>query len=163
MLNHSTPAVSFYLTGLCGLTSAAVLDGKCKSAAVSLTDRHVDLCQQNMLNTCFSHDINVSCFELLWGFRNSGGLIIFIPNYILSHLFQLSFRINFPFRHTASKEGAVSKILSSRGPADVLVGAEIACLRLQQDALLETVQLLAHPTSVVFLTFDDKPPPNDTK
>lgn len=55
------------------------------------------------------------------------------------------------------------KILSLRGPADVLVGAEIACLRLQQDALLETVQLLSHPTSVVFLTFDDKPPPNDTK
>lgn len=158
MLNNSTPDISFSLTGLCGLTSAAILDGNCKSAAVSLTDRHVDLCQQNMLNTCYSHDINVSCFELLWGFRNSGGSIIFIPNLIISHLLKFISESN-----TASKEGAVSKILSSRGPADVLVGAEIACLRLQQDALLETVQLLAHPTSVVFLTFDDKPPPNDTK
>jgi hypothetical protein len=69
-------------TGLCGLTSAAALEGHWESVTISLTDRHIDLCCQNLSNTGLFRDVHVSCFELTWGACNSGGFSLFSPRIV---------------------------------------------------------------------------------
>jgi len=54
-------------------------------------------------------------------------------------------------------------ILRTRGSADIIVGAEICCLYKQQDDLIDTIIAFSHPQTLVLLSFDDKPPPNNTR
>ena len=48
-------------------------------------------------------------------------------------------------------------ILSERGRIDIIIGAEIACLRKQQNNLMETIDALSDPSTIVLLSFDDPP------
>jgi hypothetical protein len=46
----------------------------------------------------------------------------------------------------------------SRGKFDLIIGAEVAILRAQQEHLKNTILALAHKSSIIMLTFDGPPP-----
>ena len=50
----------------------------------------------------------------------------------------------------------VSNLTSSSYP-DVIIGAEITCLRKQQDSLARTIDFISGPLSIILLSFDDLP------
>ena len=43
---------------------------------------------------------------------------------------------------------------------DIIIGAEIACLRKQQPYLVSTIKQLSSDSTIIFITFDDIPPVN---
>lgn len=51
-------------------------------------------------------------------------------------------------------------LLQSRGSVDIIIGAEIACLRKQQDKLMNTINFISSDSTVVLISFDEGPPPN---
>ena len=51
------------------------------------------------------------------------------------------------------------EILCAWGVADFIIGAEIACLRKQQENLTKTINALSGPQTVVLISFDDIPMP----
>jgi hypothetical protein len=57
-------------------------------------------------------------------------------------------------------QGDESKLLDLCGPVDVIIGAEIVCLRKQQENLMNTIRLLAGPDTIVLLSYDDIPMPS---
>jgi hypothetical protein len=58
---------------------------------------------------------------------------------------------------------SAKKLIAQRGKADLIVGAEITCLRKQQTLLVNTLLDLceSNPHALVLLSFDGTPPPND--
>jgi hypothetical protein len=124
-------------TGLCGLAAAS---SGCK---VTLTDRNVDLAQINMEQVQSSSGrlstADIAAYDLSWeGAQDSAA-----DNGYNTSL-------------------TVSDIIHSRGRVDLVIGAEITCLRKQQPILVNTIVQLVDrsPDALVLLSFDDVPPPN---
>lgn len=119
-------------TGLSGIVAA--LNG----AKVLLTDRTVDLAEQNVAYCRLQFDpdrqhdadktrgvnssFDVRVRELCWEANKSE-----------NHFF------------------------ADTSTIDIIVGAEITCLRKQQQNLMETIKMLSGPNTVVLLSFDDIP------
>lgn len=53
-------------------------------------------------------------------------------------------------------------ILDFGGVVDILIGCEIACLRLQQENLMNSINQLVGPESLLFISFDGEPPSPST-
>lgn len=121
--------------GLSGIVAA--LNG----ARVLLTDRSVDLAEQNVAysqlqfnpvrqlaqhsadNTAQDHSmLDIRVHELCWEANNSESLFF-----------------------------------DKKDTVDILVGAEITCLRKQQHNLMKTIETLSGPKTIILLSFDDIP------
>ena len=129
-------------TGLCGAVAAKM---GCKS---TLTDRSADLAKLNvdLISSVPGVPLNIAVYDMPWE----------------SSLATAGDR---PTSMDAEGEEpviSVSSVLNLRGKVDVIVGAEITCLRKQQGLMVDTiVQLTANnPDAVVLLSFDSAPPPN---
>lgn len=119
-------------TGLCGFAAAQV---GCK---VTSTDRNSDLVALNIEHTMVGAR-DMTSYDLSWeASRTAEGT------------------------QTQGDTLTIADIVHKRGKVDVVIGAEITCLRKQQPILVDTiVQLIHHsPEAIVLLSFDDVPPPN---
>lgn len=121
--------------GLCSIIAAMV-----SKAQVTSTDRFVDLTLANV-ERC-----RVSASEPF-------------PDI---HIAPLEWGCLYPDNSDRSCEFKCSEdsLLASRGPVDLIIGVEIAVLRLQQDKLTATINRLSGPNTVVLMGFDEGPPPN---
>jgi predicted nicotinamide N-methyase len=118
-------------SGLCGI--AAFLMG-CK---VTVTDAFSDLAE-----------INIKFLkEQLLSSR--------VPAELVDHL------VAMPLSWGSEDGQAEAELVRHSGEADLIIGAEIACLRTRQEKLVETISRLAGPQTLVLITFDDVASSND--
>lgn len=114
--------------GLSGIISALT------GAKVILTDRMTDLAEENisLLKKQLDEIIELS------------PTIIPYPNICSCEL-------------TWNDNASEKELLAIGGPADFIIGAEIACLRKQQESLTNTIDALSGPQTIVLISFDDLP------
>lgn len=116
--------------GLSGIVAA--LHG----AHVIITDREVDLAEHNIR---MYKDQRTS---LITRTHQSAGIIVDCqpPNISTSELLW-----------------GENSNLTSNGYPDIILGAEITCLRKQQSDLVKAIDLISGPTTIIILSFDDLP------
>jgi predicted nicotinamide N-methyase len=141
-------------TGVCGILASRL---GCK---VTLTDRNADLAMRNIdKNTQHSIDefdsFDMVALNMPW----EGAKTIFDaqPKSDGKQDEDLQYPDN-----KADIAYTVNDVLKLRGPADIVIGAEITCLGKQQGLLVEVIAELcaANPSAVVLLSFDGPSPPN---
>jgi len=129
-------------TGLCGAVAAKL---GCKS---TLTDRSADLAKLNveLISSAPGVPLNIEVYDMPW---------------------ESSFATAGDRPTSMDVEGeepvvSVDTVINLRGKVDVIVGAEITCLRKQQGLMVDTIVQLtsSNPDAVVLLSFDSVPPPN---
>lgn len=106
---------------------------ECKQFKFSSSDREIDLAVLNM---------NLVSKQISQEIRNK------------------AFPLDWGCGHAGLSEKA---IIDFGGVVDILIGCEIACLRLQQEKLLKSVDQLVGPESLIFLSFDGEPPSSADK
>lgn len=130
-------------TGLCGIVAAKL------GFVSTVTDRCADLGRLNIINAfpeelnCNTPTADIKVFSMPWESsttKSNADKVITDDDHI-----------------TAVELEAL------RGKVDIIVGAEITCLRKQQGLLSETIAQLCGSNSdaIALLSFDGVPPPND--
>ena len=117
----------------CGSAVPSILlcvnsDNECKQVKFSSSDREIDLA-----------DLNIKL----------------VSKQIFQEIRNKAFPLDWGCGHAGLSEKA---IVDFGGIVDILIGCEIACLRLQQEKLIKSVNQLVGPQSLIFLSFDGEPP-----
>jgi Lysine methyltransferase len=119
--------------GLSGIVAA--LNG----AKVLLTDRTVDLAEQNVAYSQLQFNLDR---QLVQQDADRG-----VESSLDIHVQELCWELNNSKSHFFDKMPTI----------DIIIGAEITCLRKQQQNLMKTIEMLSGPSTVVLLSFDDIP------
>ncbi len=129
-------------TGLCGAIAAKL---GCKS---TITDRSADLAKLNveLISSTPGVPLNIEVYDMPWE----------------SSVATAGDRPTSMDAEGEEPVVSVDTVLNLRGKVDVIVGAEITCLRKQQGLMVDTIVQLtsSNPDAVVLLSFDSVPPPN---
>lgn len=148
-------------TGLCGLVAAS------HGARVTVTDREIDLAEINV--NSFIHSNSHLCRE--GSMSSRGKEEIDICSRVISWENSIGSKPVTDYNSTCSGTGGndikhssnALSLIQERGAVDIILGVEVTCLAKQQDKLVRTIVDLCNPRTVVFLSFDGVPQPNDVR
>jgi predicted nicotinamide N-methyase len=121
--------------GLSGIVAALY------GAKVLLTDRTVDLAEQNVAYSQLQFNPDRQLLQ------EDGDISSGAHSSLDIHVQELCWEAN----------NSKSHFFGQMSTIDIIVGAEITCLRKQQQNLMKTIEMLSGPSTVVLLSFDDIP------